>query len=119
MAAIIIAGRQLDGHIDRARCFIDRHLTPGARIAGVFPRSLFPGVVAELTWARNGVEDPEALAGAHIESPNVALLVCKALRRAARKMRGAHQHDIARDDRSGMKPDFAGDEIHRLIVVKL
>src|SRR6185295_11204078 len=119
VTAIIITGGQFDGHVDRAESFVDRHLSPRAGIAGVFPRTLFPGVVAELSWARDRMENPQPSAGAHIEGADVALLICEAFRRAARKMRGADEDDIARHDRSGVQTDLAGDQIHGLIVIEL
>src|SRR3981189_2390308 len=86
MTAVIVAGRQLDGHVDGTERFIDRHLTPRARVARVFPGAFLPGVVAELTGTRNGVENPQTLAATDIEGANVALLVREALGHAAWQM---------------------------------
>ena len=47
MAAVVVAGRQLDRQITMPELFVDRHLRPDAGIAGVRPRILQPGVVAE------------------------------------------------------------------------
>src|SRR6185295_4524545 len=98
MTAVIVAGGQFDGDVDGAESFVDRHLSPRAGIAGVFPRTLFPGVVAELSWARDRMENPQPSAGAHIEGADVALLICEAFRRAARKMRGADEDDIRSEE---------------------
>jgi hypothetical protein len=41
----------LNRQVDEARLRVDRDLGPHADVAGPFPRSVFPGVVAELTRA--------------------------------------------------------------------
>ena len=63
MAAEVVAGRNLDRQVRDAELFVDGHLRPDAGVAGVGPRVLQPRVVAELAGLRNGVEDPEPLAG--------------------------------------------------------
>ena len=85
----------------------------------VRPGIVFPGVVAELAGRRNGVEDPEALAGLDVEAADVALRVRLAPRRVAGAVRGADDDDVARDDRAGVQSDLAGDRIDHLVVVLL
>ena len=107
------------GMIDVAEFFVDRHLSPDAGVARIAPRVLFPRVVAEFAGPRNGVEDPEPLAGLDVVAADEALLVGLAPRRAAGSMRGADDHGIAGDDRRRMQPDIAGLQVHLLIVFQL
>ena len=94
MAAVVVAGRDLDRQIGDAELLVDGHLRPDAGIAGVGPRVLEPRVVAELAGARNRVEDPQPLAGARVVAANVALRVGLAARRRAGAMRGADDDDV-------------------------
>ena len=80
MAAVVVAGRHLDRQIRQAELFVDRYLPPDAGVAGVDPRVLFPGVVAEFALLRDRVEDPEPLAGPDVEAADVPFHVLKALR---------------------------------------
>ena len=86
MAAVVVAGRQLDRQIGQAELFVDADLRPHAGVAGVRPRVVLPGVVAELAGLGNRVEDPQPLAGAHVEAADVALDVasCSSVRRRSR-----------------------------------
>ena len=72
MAAEVVAGWRLDRQVGDAELFVDRDLGPHARVAGVGPRVVEPGVVAELAGPWNGVEGPQALARARVESANIA-----------------------------------------------
>ena len=83
------------------------------------PRVFFPRVVAELAQLRDGVEDPEPLAGLDVESADVALHVLKALRVRAGLAGGADDHDVVGDHRRGMQPDLAVHRIDDLVVVQL
>src|SRR5439155_27373001 len=94
-------------------------LSPDSGVAGVGPGVLLPGVDSELARPRDGVEDPEPLAGADVESAHVALDVFLAVRRAAGKMRGPDDHHVLRDGRRRVQADFAGDQVDLLIVVEL
>src|SRR5947209_6539243 len=78
MAAVIVAGRKFHRQIGEAELFIDGNLPPHAGVAGVGPRILFPGVVAEFARTGNRMEDPKALAGVYVEPAHVALLVAAA-----------------------------------------
>ena len=109
MAAVVVAGRHLGRQVDEAELLVDAHLPPDAVVAGVLLGPLLPGVVAELARLRDGVEDPEPLAGAHVVAADVALVVAPAHRAAALGVRGADDDDVAGDDRRGMQPDVAGD----------
>src|SRR5207249_6824660 len=75
MATVKIAGGRFDGQIDEAELFVDGNLRPYASVAGVFGGALFPCVVAELAFFRDGVKNPETLAGTDVEAPNVSFIV--------------------------------------------
>src|SRR5215510_1228779 len=115
MAAVVVAGRQFDRQVRHAELLVDADLTPDAGIAGVRPRVALPRVVAKFAWRRNGVEDPEALAGSDVEAANVPFDIRAAGRHAARLVRGADDDDVARDDGRGMQTDFSAERIDRLI----
>src|SRR4030095_9019445 len=83
MAAVVVAGRHLDGKEHRAELLVHADLRPAAGVAGIGLRVLFPRIAAELTGLGDRVEDPQALAGAHVEPAHVALLVAPAFRPAA------------------------------------
>ncbi len=65
------------------------------------------------------MEDPQPLAGAHVEPADVALHVMKTLGRPACQVRGSHDHHILRHHGRRVKPDFSGDQIDLLVVVLL
>src|SRR5271169_5057247 len=73
VGAVEIAGGAAGGDVDDAALEIDRHAGPVVGGAGVGPRVLGPGIVAELTGARDGVELPTKLAGAGVVGANVAV----------------------------------------------
>ena len=58
--AVEVRRRRLDRQVGEAELFVDADLRPDAGVAVVRPRVLFPGVVAELARARNGVEASRA-----------------------------------------------------------
>ena len=118
-AAVVVAGRRLHRQIREPELLVHADLRPHAGIAGVDPRVLVPGLVAELARLGNRVEDPQPLAGAHVEAADVALDVRLAGRHAAGSMRGADDHDVARHDRRRVQTDLARQRIDRLIVVLL
>ena len=66
------------------------------------------------------MEDPEPLAGLHVEAADVSLLVLHPLGRgAAAHVRGADDDGVSGDDGRCVESDFAGDQIHLLIVFEL
>src|SRR6202521_5323932 len=65
------------------------------------------------------MEDPQALARAHVEAAYIALLVRLAARRAAGQMRGADDDDVLRDDRRRVQADLTLHEVHDLVIVLL
>src|SRR5207248_250719 len=73
MTSVDVSGGQFDGQIRQTEFFVDADLSPYAGVSGVFCGTFFqPGVVTELTDARNGVEDPKPLARLDVESADVA-----------------------------------------------
>ena len=88
-----------------------------AGVAGVGPRIVQPGVVAEFARLRDRVEDPEALAGPHVESADVALHVGLARGDAARFVRGADDDDVFRNHRRRVQADLRRHRIDHLVVV--
>ncbi len=62
IGAKVVAGGAFDRQVGDAELRIDADLSPGSGVAGVGPRILQPRLVAELTWLRDGVEDPQPLA---------------------------------------------------------
>ena len=119
VAAVVIAGRELDRQVHGLELFVHREWTPHAGVARVRPGVVLPGLVAELSGLRNGVEDPQALSGLDVEPADVALRVRPAARRCPAPMRGADDHHVLGDDGSGVQADFAGDRIEHLVVVLL
>ena len=107
VAAVVVAGRRLDGQIDEAELFVHRHLAPYAGVAGVLGGAVEPRLVAGLALFRNRVEGPETLAGADVEAADVAFVVLVNLRRGALTERGADHDDVARDDGRALKADLA------------
>src|SRR5216683_6449462 len=63
------------------------------------------------------MEDPEALACPHVESPDVAFHIFPALGNSAGQVRGPDNYDILGYDGRRMKADLPGDQIDLLIVV--
>src|SRR5262249_35494209 len=117
--AVVVAGRLLDREIDRLELLVDGDLRPDARIARVLGRAAQPALGAELAGLRDGVEDPEPLARAHVVAADEALHVARALRIRARPMRGADDHDVFRDDRRRVQADLAVQRVDVLVVVLL
>src|SRR5581483_12100659 len=72
VAAVVIAGRQFDGNERHAQLLVDADLAPRSSVARVIGGIVQPRVVAEFARFGNGVEDPEALAGVHVERADVA-----------------------------------------------
>ena len=78
VAAVKIARRRFDWQVNQPELLVDGDLGPYARVAGVFGGAVQPGIVAELAFLRDGVEDPESLAGAHVKPSHIALVVALA-----------------------------------------
>ena len=75
VAAVVVARRHFDRHVDQAELEVRAHLRPRAGVAVLQRRFILPGVVAKLAGLRDGVEDPQPLAGLHVEAAHVALRV--------------------------------------------
>ena len=95
-------------------------ICPHAPVLPVYAHESFSHVsLPNSPGLRDRVEDPQALAGAHVEAADVTLHVRLAGRHATRAMRGADDDDVAGDRRRGMQPDLARHRIDLLIVVLL
>ena len=97
MAAVPVVGGRAERQIDVAELLVGRHVGPHVGAAGVGPRVVSPGVVAELALLRNRMQRPQLLAGADVEAVDVAtrpFLVGRAVVNAR-----ADHHDVADDDR--------------------
>src|SRR5690242_17057594 len=121
MAAVEIASRRLHRKVNQAQLLVCRHLRPHSRVAGVFGGAVQPGVVAEFAFLGNCVEDPQALAGAHIKPAHIALVVAHALGREALPEGSADDNRVFGDNRSRLYPDFSRSKIglDGLVVVEL
>ena len=109
MAAVVVAGRDLDRQVDEAELLVDRSSASRRRCCRCTTTSRSrPGLVAELAGLRDGVEDPEPLAGAHVVRADVALGVVVARARVPARMRRADDDDVSRDDRRAVPGDLAG-----------
>src|ERR1700693_1997476 len=89
MASVVVTRRQLHGQVHHIEIFIHGNLPPHAGIAGVGPGILLPGVEPEFAGLGDRMENPEAFARAHVESPDVAFHVALALWHSARAVSGA------------------------------
>ena len=116
MTAVVVAGRHLGGEIHAIRRFIDRDRAPVAGVAGVGPRVVLPRLVAFFAGLRNRVEDPEALAGAHVVAADVAFDVFLRARRASRRVRGADDDDVVADGRRRVEADVGGRQVEAGLV---
>ena len=117
---IVVAGAVFGREVHAIELFVDRDGRPVAGVARVRPRVVFPRVVAELAGLRNGVEDPQALAGAHVVAANVSLDVFFRARRAAGKMCGANDDDVVAERGRRVEADVGRLEIDaRLIDLRL
>jgi hypothetical protein len=68
VAAIVITGRHLDGHIDEPELQVRAQLCPRAGVAVPQRRVVLPGLEAEFTGPWNRVKDPRPLSGANVEA---------------------------------------------------
>src|SRR5262245_63334570 len=72
MSAVPVACRPAGLQIDVPQSLVAAHQRPDVSVAGVLPRLVLPGLIAELARLGHGVEYPERLAGADVESLDVA-----------------------------------------------
>src|SRR5882672_2098517 len=119
VGAKVIPCRQFDRQIYQTKFFIDGDLGPNAGVAGIGVGIFFPAVVPIFGTDRNGMEDPETFARAHIKSTNVSFYGTKAVGIGPGCMCGPDNNDIASDDRCSMQSDFSTERIDDLIVFHL
>ncbi|CUS46044.1 hypothetical protein MGWOODY_Smn2499 [hydrothermal vent metagenome] len=117
--AHLVARGQLDRQIDQAKLLIGRHLRPDAGIAGLVGIAVQPAVVTILTLFRDRVENPFALAGAHIERADIAFHVEAGRRHVARGVgRADHDHVLHHQGRR-VQADISGDRVDLLVEILL
>jgi len=71
VSAVEVGGGGAGAEIDEASLFIYRHSTPVIGRSDLFIRVFWPGIIAEFSRLRHGVEGPQQLAGDHVESPDM------------------------------------------------
>src|ERR1700751_1919817 len=86
ITTVEIKSGRAGGNVDDSANRIERHASPVVGGSAGFPGVRRPGVIAEFTGKRNGVERPAEFSGAHIESANVA-------RRSGKRFRLASGED--------------------------
>ena len=72
VSAIKIKCRRAGGRIDNAFFSVKGHAHPVVGPPDVFVVLFFPGLVAEFSWAWNGVESPDFATRPYVVSPNIA-----------------------------------------------
>ena len=107
MSAVIIAGGRFNGKVDVAKIEVRAHRCPDAGVTGVLRGILVPGPGAEFIWLGNGVEGPDALAGADVEATDIARNIFPGNRGRARLERCANHHNIFHHDGRGSGADLA------------
>ena len=116
VAAVLVDGRRFNGQVDEAGFGVDRNLGPDADVAGPFPRTVLPRVVAELARAGNRVEAPQLLAGLHVERADQALGVRAVPVADPFEHRRADDDRVVHDRRRRVQTDFALLEIELLVL---
>ena len=127
--AIVIVSRGAHWQIDITQFGIGAHQGPDVGVAGVFPRAVFPGLVAKGTFLWDGFKDPLLGTSAHVEAAHIAWghgLVGRATNGKGVEDHCADDGDVAADDRRrGDRVEFAFDwpaqalgQIHAAVVAK-
>ena len=68
MHTVVIVGRRAERQVDVAQCVIRAHHRPDVRCPRRLPRTVFPGLVTELSLSGDRMEYPELLAAANVET---------------------------------------------------
>src|ERR1700689_2781442 len=98
MAAVEISGGRLDGKIHVAEVRVGAHRRPNRGVAGVFPRSVLPGVVAEFARLCDGVEGPQKLPGMDVGAAHVSWNIFLRFWRGAELQSRPNHHRVADHD---------------------
>ena len=118
--AHLVAGGQFDAQIGQAQLLIGADLRPVAGIARIFRRTgLQPGVIAELAFLGDVVEDPQPLAGLHIEAAHIALGIVLDGWVVAGGVGGADDDHVARDGGGAVQADIGLHQVEILVVFQL
>ena len=117
MPAVKIARRRLHRQVNQSESLVNGDLSPHTGVAGIFRRTFLPRVVAKLALLRNGMENPEPLAGADIEATDVSLVVAHALGSHAFAKSSADDHRVFGHHRRGLDANFAGNQIRENVLI--
>src|ERR1041385_7120910 len=93
VAAVIIAGRQLDRKVNRLEVFVDADLSPNTGVARVGSRIVFPGLGAVFVRQRDSVEYPQTLSCADVEPTDIAFYIVLPARHSTPAVGRADTHD--------------------------
>src|SRR5262245_60044084 len=115
VADVFVDRRRLDWQIHEACLRIDADLGPDTSVPRPFPRPVFPGVVAELTRHRNGIESPDLFAGADVERPNETFGIGAVQIAEALEHGRADDDDVADDGRRRVQANFTALQIDLLV----
>src|SRR5262249_28476622 len=111
LSSIKIRCRRFDRQVNHAQFGIRCYLGPNACVAVYFRRVVFPGVIPELAFFRNGIERPNELSGLDIESTGLTLGIVVGLNGHAFFHRDTDDNPVAEDERSRMKSRFPRFEV--------
>src|SRR5262245_6603625 len=106
IAAVLVDRRRFNRQIHETGFRIDGDLRPYADVARPFPRSVLPGLVAELARHRDRVEAPELLARPDVEGAHETFRVRAVAVPEAFEHRRADDDDVADDGRRGVQADL-------------
>src|SRR5438309_9665168 len=116
MPAVKIACRRLYRDVVQSELLIHGDLRVHAGVAGIFRRTFLPRVVAKLALLRNGMENPQPLAGADIEATHVSLVVVHAPGSHALAKSSADDPRVFGHHRRGLHATFAGTQIRETVL---
>src|SRR6476620_10011400 len=114
MPALPVERRSLPRQVDQPQILVDSDLRPHAGVRVDVPRTVFPGIVAELARPRNGVEGPDQSTGSHIEGAYQSLRVVVCDGGLALLHGRADDHGVFNHDGGRMDADLSGFQIDLL-----
>ena len=127
--AIVVVRPRFDRQVHESKLGVGAERGPHSGVARVLPRSVLPGLVAELAGPGDGVEGPQQRAGHGVVSANVPGRHLARARRASRRHRGAHHDHVAHHhgrragpDRRPLEVDLAAkiaSQVHDSVVAEI
>ena len=103
-----ITGWHFHRNIDIAEFEISAERGPGTGVAAILPGIVFPGLIADLAGPGDGLKGPVLLAGANIETANIAGNIFFAGGGSTGQQRCANNHRILHDDGGRAGADDTG-----------